>query len=294
MFTPSTHPKLSLPQVYYDAMQPIIVEGKRLCYQFPEPMEDPFKSGFFIIPDYSGYSISRDGTLYSRHAARTLAFHKVAGSNTITGGYYRRRGIMRDDGVSGSVSRHRLLALTFLPYRGHPDDYWVNHKNGIPGDDVLDNLEWVTAGENIKHAYRNNLHPTKVRSIDAWHVDSREPLRFNSVVEATEHTGLSHSLISGRLRRPDRNGVLYSDGWRFKDTFEEWAPFDVHLNRTSNQVGVNAVNVLTGEVSEFPSFKAAGRVLSILPCSIQMHCRRGSRKPLGGYLFSVNNNSPAA
>lgn len=49
----------------------------------------------------------------------------------------------------GTISRHRLIAKTFLP---NPDNKpEVNHKNGIPGDDWIDNLEWVTKSENAIH-----------------------------------------------------------------------------------------------------------------------------------------------
>lgn len=289
MFTIETHPKLSVPAAHYDKIKPIVADGLRVCYEFSELAEDPFQPGHFIVPGYSGYSISRTGSLYSRHGAKSLSFHAVKGHGSITGGYSRKRGILRDDGVVASVSRHRLLALTFLPYRGHPDNFWVNHRNGIPGDDRLENLEWVTASENIKHAYRNNLHPNKVRSIDAWHCDSVEPIRLSSITEACELTGLSHSLITGRLRRPDRNGIPTADGWRFKDLKETWAPMEEHPNRTTNQVSVVASNVLDGSVNTYPSISAAAKALGLRTGSIQAHCSRVSKKPLYGFLFKTIN-----
>lgn len=48
---------------------------------------------------------------------------------------------------------HRLVATVFL---GDPpsDVAEVNHKNGIVHDNRVENLEWVTRGENQAHAYR--------------------------------------------------------------------------------------------------------------------------------------------
>lgn len=50
---------------------------------------------------------------------------------------------------------HKLVMLTFVGPR--PSGHQVNHKNGIKTDNRLENLEWVSASDNMKHAYRLNL-----------------------------------------------------------------------------------------------------------------------------------------
>lgn len=52
---------------------------------------------------------------------------------------------------------HTLVAKNFIPNEDKSKTT-VNHINGIKTDNRVDNLEWLSNLENLKHAFINNLH----------------------------------------------------------------------------------------------------------------------------------------
>ena len=67
---------------------------------------------------------------------------------------YLRIGLVKNS-KRKSYQVHRLIALCFID--NIYNKKYVNHIDGNKQNNNADNLEWVTASENLKHAYDNNL-----------------------------------------------------------------------------------------------------------------------------------------
>jgi len=100
------------------------------------------------IKDY--YWITIGGRVWSEFSNRFL-------SNIITNHGYPVIKFQRKGDKNGkTMFIHRLIMLCFNYVSDHKD-LQVNHIDGIKKNSFIDNLEWCTPGENIQHAYDNDL-----------------------------------------------------------------------------------------------------------------------------------------
>lgn len=170
---------------------------------------------------------------------------RVRGKNgCVSKGYLERTGYFRTyiSGISGFRSRnelvHQLVARAFLQRPDSPLHVQVNHRDGNKENNAAENLEYVSASENIAHSYaiggrkaRNDGRPVESRLYGTgndWHPHP-------SIVAAAQMLGLHREGISacvnGRRRRtgayefrlPIASAAPAFDG----HTDEEWREVDV-------------------------------------------------------------------
>lgn len=89
---------------------------------------------------------------------------------------------------------HRLVALEFIPNPNKKPQ--INHKDGNKSNNHIDNLEWVTCKENIKHAWENGLYEDLRKSIIERRskpvVDVITKLQYPSLAEACRQLNLNY------------------------------------------------------------------------------------------------------
>ena len=264
-------------------------EGKIDTYRYREPIEHPQHPDWYVIPSFSLYLTNREGEVYSLRSNKILKYSvtKPNEKKNITGGYYILPAV-NDFDSSATLRRHRLKLLVFTTYDFHPETMWVNHINGIPGDDRWDNLEWVTPADNIKHAYDNGLYPNKVRPVTVanWITDFEQ--EYRSIAEACLENNLLLESMYTRLRR-ENNDTRFDDGWRIKYSEDTWKPLKDRIDY-HNEAPVYARDIRDNRVYTYPSIREASIGTKVNYTTIKSHCIRMVKSPSSYFNFRYVNN----
>lgn len=133
-------------------------------------------------------------------------------------GYCRAASL--DNGKKTNQLVHRLVALTFIP---NPDNKpQVNHIDGIKSNNCVENLEWVTAKENIHHAMRMGVHRGKTREelkrclvpVASYDLKGNKLKEFECVLDAARFYNVNPANISSIIH--GRKSCYTAKGKTFK------------------------------------------------------------------------------
>ena len=121
-----------------------------------------------------------------------------------------------DVGVNGKVHElHRLMAIAFgLPKRDDQDT--VDHIDGNPSNNRLENLRWANQSEQMKHSYatnktRESSAPKRSKPVEARKLGAEEWVPYASSNEAR-----SLGLDPGNVSACCRGRIKQTCGYEFR------------------------------------------------------------------------------
>ena len=96
------------------------------------------------------------------------------------------------DGKTKGIAVHRAIMMSFCPEGKLDDTYQVNHIDGNKRNNHIDNLEWVTPRQNMRHSIdvlgnnRGALNG-KSRSVVGVNIKDGSYVQFDSLIDAGAH-----------------------------------------------------------------------------------------------------------
>jgi hypothetical protein len=239
--------------------------------------EDDFE--LVKIPGYSSYCVNRMGQVFN-----VLSQSFLSGSVNPAG--YRNFRLKSDVGYTLTWGRHRLLGYVFIPCQGTIEGLIINHKNGIKGDDRLDNLEWVTYQENAEHAGAMGLTskclPVSVRNVDTGEVDN-----YPSIVECARDLGVSKDTINWRVKIGESRVFPERKQYRLFQPDAPWCIVegtDKALVKNGLRKAANLRNVLDGTTKSFAMVSDLARWIDVPDSTITLWINQPDQPVLPGFI----------
>ena len=196
------------------------------------------------IPEYEGlYQISNLGNVKSQHSNRMNGQKpgKILKVTLMKNGYMSLELRMGDTNKRHLV--HRLIAEVFIP---NPDNKpVVNHINGIKNDNRIENLEWCTQSENVRHAIDTGIRGTSFgppKGTKPWNtgkllseehkdklrkaklgkpslrkrkiIDTSSGVIYNGIQEAADANNLKYNYLAKQLYniRNNKTNLIFYEG----------------------------------------------------------------------------------
>lgn len=182
-----------------------------LCLEGEIWKDIPNYEGLYQASSYGRIRTCENKTTFTpklgeRHWKQRLL--KGRGDNYKTG----KRVALWKDGKFKDFLVARLVATTFL---GEPTKTanTVNHINGNRMDNRVENLEWLSIGDNVRHAFETGLMPYKKVKL----YNNNCELIFTSMAKASVYIGRNNRYISHCLKHGQK--ITSKSGEQFSFTF---------------------------------------------------------------------------
>lgn len=114
------------------------------------------------------------------------------------------------DGKVKYYLAHRLVAFAFITNDDITKDC-INHIDGNPKNNHVENLEWCSRLENNRHAFENELIQVSHKVVLVRTEDKKE-FRFNSKAQASHFLGRNHGYLSFILKSSKKKRITDING----------------------------------------------------------------------------------
>lgn len=160
------------------------------------------------IKNYPNYLIDEFGKIYNNKLKRFIK--PYVNKN----GYYQIR--LTNEISTKKLYLHRLLAINFIDNKLNKK--YINHINGIKTDNRVENIEWCTHSENMKHAFKIGLKKNSKDKIEKFRLsriklvlDTQTGIFYESATEAAFAKNINVNNLTQRLRaiRPNFTSLKY-------------------------------------------------------------------------------------
>lgn len=297
---------LQIPVEDYDKVIAFAIDGNKdnthasnIGYRFKNgKLEFKELPGFYYVPGFPNVAINTQGESIN---VKTLSKRKYSITpsylpKNITGGY----AIINTSftkGITIHSSRHRMLCLVFKEYPDNVDSMTVNHINGVPGDDRLENLEWVTRGQNNLHAYVNDLKSQHMRVL-VRNVLTNEITEYYSISECARQLGYPTDETIRQRIITSKFGQVFQDGTQIKLKSDTRPWVDVHdphaaLKAARQRIPIQVRDCASLSIKEFASVSDASKSTGVNHATINYRLIRNNLEPCFGFQFKyIDDTQP--
>ncbi len=173
------------------------------------------------------YEISNIGNVRNQMNGKLLALNKRDNDDQKNYVYCT---IYLDKYIKRTCLVHRLVALTFLKSDEDDTKIFVNHKNGNKHDNRVENLEWVSHSENVKHAHQNEDRVSTGKSIEQYEYGTDKFIQtFDSKRNAAKALEISEKNFDANLTGRTKCVNTPSGKFYFKRVEERLVPTEDDL-----------------------------------------------------------------